>query len=433
MRFSFYSHISKKLASARVLLGASLLVLSPVLSWAQYTTSQNFESANRGGNLRYTTSGDGAFFSGNSGDSYSPENSPLYVRSPDAPAAINSFGVKNESPANNIGNVVTADINFRNVQFTGTNNEATLTFRLAVFSINGNGNGNGNNPNGLESNGSIVVGINPDSAANPTNYQDVLTIRGGGSGTKWSFTDNLSTPPSTLPSTPGYNNVKVFSSNSLLNTHYTQIRVSLATLSQAKIRIRLNASSRTVLLVDDVLISSNSPLPVELVRFTAEAQEKNVALHWITASEKNSDYFEVQRSTNGEIFAAIGKVQGEGTTSSISNYLFTDRAPVNGLAYYRLRQVDLDGTESYSPVQAVEWKGDAAVASFYPNPSAESITFTGTEGVLHYRIYNVKGQQVAIGEAASGSTVDLRAVPAGMYLLELSNKGQRTVQRFVRL
>ncbi|OUJ71221.1 T9SS type A sorting domain-containing protein [Hymenobacter crusticola] len=302
-----------------------------------------------------------------------------------------------------------------------------MVFRFAAFATGKNG--------GLDNTGSLVVSINPDSAKSenaPSAYQDVLTVRGSAdnSGTYWSFNNNNAL----IPASGGYNNPQVYTATSQLATHYTEIRVNLNSglLSQAKVRITLNANAKTRLLIDEVRISSSSPLPVELVRFTGEAQEKNVALHWITASEKNSDYFEVQRSTNGETFAAIGKVQGEGTTSSISNYLFTDRAPVAGLAYYRLRQVDLDGTESYSPVAAVEWKG-AALASFYPNPSAESITFTGPDGVLQYRIYNAKGQQVTMGEAASGSTVNLSAVPAGMYLLELSNKGQRSVQRFVRL
>jgi hypothetical protein len=428
MRSSLSSHISKKLASARVLIGASLLVLSPVLGWAQtYTTSQNFEPNNGGGNYKFIianpTISTAKFFEGSSDNNDFPKASPQYVINNPLEAPGHSFGIENNAASNN---VAVAQLNFRNVQLTNKSTTNTsLIFRFAAFTTTNNG--------GLDNTGSLVVSINPDSANAPNYYQDVVTVRGSAnnSGTYWSFNNNAGV----VPAVGSYDNPQVYTANSQINTHYTEIRVNLSAsfLSQAKVRITLNASPKTRLLIDDVRITSNSPLPVELVRFTAEAQEKNVALHWITASEKNSDYFEVQRSTNGETFAAIGKVQGEGTTSSISNYLFTDRAPVAGLAYYRLRQVDLDGTESYSPVQAVEWKGGAAVASFYPNPSAEAITFTGTEGMLHYRIYNVKGQQVAIGEVASGSTVDLRAVPAGMYLLELSNKGQRSVQRFVRL
>jgi hypothetical protein len=201
-------------------------------------------------------------------------------------------------------------------------------------------------------------------------------------------------------------------------------------MTQAKVRITLTASGKTALLIDDVVITSSSPLPVELTRFTAEAQDKGVALHWITASEKNSDYFEVQRSTNGELFSAIGKIKGEGTTSSVSTYLFTDRAPVAGVAYYRLRQVDFDGTESYSPINSVQWNSKAA--SFYPNPSKAAITLTGVSGPVHYHVYSLQGQQLAVGEAEGGSTVDLSKVPAGVYMLELLNGGKRNVQRFVR-
>ncbi|GGF18311.1 T9SS type A sorting domain-containing protein [Hymenobacter cavernae] len=202
-------------------------------------------------------------------------------------------------------------------------------------------------------------------------------------------------------------------------------------IKQVNIRITLIANTNVALLIDNVIVSSSAPLPVELTRFTAEAQEKSVALHWTTASEKNSDYFEVQRGTDAKTFTAIGKLQGEGTTSSMSNYLFTDRHPVAGLAYYRLRQVDLDGTESFSPVASVQWAGKPE-ASFFPNPSVRAITLTGANGLVHYRVYSVKGQQIIAGEAQVGSTVDVSHVPAGVYLLELVSNGQRNVQRFVR-
>jgi len=428
MRLSFHSHLSKKQALVRAFFGASLLAISPVVSWAQttsYTTSQNFEALNAGGNLRFTFDGPGGYFASQSPDNYSPSGSNLYSEGRQA------FGVETTPASNN--NLSSTQVNFRNVRLT---NSATLTFRLAVFATNTNGNsGNG----GLDGNGSIVVSINPDSAASPTKgYKDVLRIQGSGNGNGayWSFTNNIATNPGNIPATATANyedpKLEPYTVNSLLNTHYTRVQVGIpTTISQAKIRITLTASAKTIILIDNVVLSSSSPLPVELTRFSGEAQEKSVALHWITASEKNSDYFEVQRSSNGESFTAIGKVQGEGTTSSISNYLFNDRAPLAGLAYYRLRQVDLDGTETYSPVTAVQWAGKL-VASFYPNPSANNITLTGSEGLMYYRIYSVKGQQVAMGEAENGSTVDLTKVPAGIYLLELSGGGQRSVQRFVR-
>ena len=411
-----FARLLVKSAFTRVLLGASLLALSPAVSWGQsFTTQHNFDPAGNGGNLGFTPGG-GTYFLGNSTDNLNnnttPAGAPLYV------SGTQSYGVYN-----NAGNSIPAvNLDFANVQLTGA---ATLNIRLAAFST-------GNNA-GFDSNGSVSVSISPNDGT-PNSYSQVLRIQGSGNGdgVNWAFAANASSLPArgSYGVTPTPNN-GLYTATTNITTHYTQLQIALpANMTQAKVRITLTASGKTALLIDDVVITSSSPLPVELTRFTAEAQDKGVALHWITASEKNSDYFEVQRSTNGELFSAIGKIKGEGTTSSVSTYLFTDRAPVAGVAYYRLRQVDFDGTESYSPINSVQWNSKAA--SFYPNPSKAAITLTGVSGPVHYHVYSLQGQQLAVGEAEGGSTVDLSKVPAGVYMLELLNGGKRNVQRFVR-
>ena len=101
--------------------------------------------------------------------------------------------------------------------------------------------------------------------------------------------------------------------------------------------------------------TSAVPLPVELVAFTATATpSRTVALNWTTASEMHNAYFEVQRSIDGHTFEVAGHLQGHGSTPQASTYQFTDATPgALATAYYRLRQVDTDGSFSFSPVRTV--------------------------------------------------------------------------------
>lgn len=114
-------------------------------------------------------------------------------------------------------------------------------------------------------------------------------------------------------------------------------------------------------------------LPIELLSFTGQAQSNTVELSWITASEINNDYFEVQRSTDAVNFTTIGKVSGSGTTLLQSDYGFTDNSPYSGINYYRLKQVDYDGESETFNVISVYFSGlisnsNAYSISVYPNP-----------------------------------------------------------------
>lgn len=116
-----------------------------------------------------------------------------------------------------------------------------------------------------------------------------------------------------------------------------------------------------------------APLPVTLVSFTAAAvPNRTVRLDWKTASEFNNAYFEVQRSLDGQQFTVLSQVQGRGTSGQASSYSFTDAAPGDAATcYYRLRQVDLDGSFSFSPVRTVVLAaGDSLVQlAVAPNPT----------------------------------------------------------------
>ncbi|RZL07427.1 MAG: discoidin domain-containing protein, partial [Hymenobacter sp.] len=96
------------------------------------------------------------------------------------------------------------------------------------------------------------------------------------------------------------------------------------------------------------------PLPVTLTRFGAARQGTEVAVSWATASELHNAGFEVQRSADGHAFTTLAEVAGAGTTQASRSYTYLDAAPLRATAYYRLKQVDLDGAATYGPVVAVQ-------------------------------------------------------------------------------
>ncbi|MDN5199954.1 DUF4347 domain-containing protein [Fulvivirgaceae bacterium BMA10] len=118
---------------------------------------------------------------------------------------------------------------------------------------------------------------------------------------------------------------------------------------------------------------SANPLPIELIEFNAVAVEGEVKLDWKTASETNNDFFEIQRSEDGENWEVIGILDGAGTTSVVQSYDFTDQRPLFGQSYYRLRQIDFDGQFSYSWVETVynEFGENNIDARLYPNPTSK--------------------------------------------------------------
>ena len=162
-----------------------------------------------------------------------------------------------------------------------------------------------------------------------------------------------------------------------------------------------------------------TPLPVELSAFTATAEgPAAVRLAWATASEKNSAAFEVERSLDGAAFARLATVAAAGTSSAPRSYGFMDyqlpaRLPT---LYYRLKQVDADGTVAYSPVRTVALAGKAANAglALFPNPARPgAATLTGAAPGTAVTVCDTLGRSVASATADASGTAVL-ALPAGL-------------------
>ncbi|QJX46460.1 T9SS type A sorting domain-containing protein [Hymenobacter taeanensis] len=183
------------------------------------------------------------------------------------------------------------------------------------------------------------------------------------------------------------------------------------------------------------------PLPVQLVRFDAQRKGTAVVCNWATAVELNNAYFEVERKLEGQTsFRSIGRVIGAGTSSQGRTYTFSDEQPSVGVAYYRLRQVDTDGTLAFSPVVMVASNSKAAVVSVVPNPSAgrfELLTNLAQPTRLQGSIFNAMGRQIialdkSVTAGPSSTQLDLSNQPAGIYILQLRTPQALTTIRMVK-
>ena len=149
-----------------------------------------------------------------------------------------------------------------------------------------------------------------------------------------------------------------------------------------------------------------SIVPVELTSFVANVVERSVVLNWTTATEVNNQGFEIQRSEDAARFSNIGFVPGFGTTTEPKSYSYIDQSVNSGIYYYRLKQIDYDGSFTYSDVAEVEVSLPTvfSLEQNYPNPfnPTTSIQFSlPVDAQVKINIYNLVGEKVA--EAASGN------------------------------
>ncbi len=192
---------------------------------------------------------------------------------------------------------------------------------------------------------------------------------------------------------------------------------------------------------DDLFDFLANALPVSLTNFAATPNGTEVKLNWSTSTETDNDYFEVQRSASPDAgFVNIGKVLGSETTSSRSEYEFTDNSPATGTNYYRLQQFDLNGDTEFSPILVVEMEAtDARAVAVFPNPTEAggrmTLRLDGEWTNATVKMVDATGREVANwNNLRNGSlNTELPVVKAGVYqLIATDGKEQRTTRVVIR-
>ncbi len=196
----------------------------------------------------------------------------------------------------------------------------------------------------------------------------------------------------------------------------------------------------TITAVHEMVIAA---LPVELLDFTATAQERIVLLEWATASEENNSHFDIERSQDGISFRKIGSVNGRGNSVEIIDYEFVDNSPLIGTNYYRLKQIDFDGGFSYSTVETVRFRAhNKTVVNLFPNPVKKEkvqiniVTKRIEKGTLS--IFDINGkklytQTLNVTEGENLIDLDVSSLTQGMFIVQYrSESGLITSKKMIK-
>lgn len=207
-----------------------------------------------------------------------------------------------------------------------------------------------------------------------------------------------------------------------------------ATQTTLTLNIAANFTGTTCgLIIDNVTITLYSGLPVELLYFKATANEKEDMLYWATASETNNAFFTVERSQDGINWIALQELQGEGNSRERKHYSASIKETLPGMAYYRLKQTDYDGTSEYAQIVAVE-RDKKATINVFPSPVTNQLT------VIYNDLYNpeivllkASGEEIRPDYQIEDSKllINVRSLDAGIYTLKIVSGKESYYKRLV--
>ncbi len=175
---------------------------------------------------------------------------------------------------------------------------------------------------------------------------------------------------------------------------------------------------------------SDSSLPVVFTSFTASCLGQAIQLKWQTASETENNFFGIERSQDGKAWHSIGKVKGNGNTSSFSEYSYTDTKPFSMMSYYRLKQMDLDGSFEHSKSVSVTLcpRDGIDAITIFPNPGRGIFKVLGIRENSYLTVTNPIGVTImAFISTENFAEVDLTNQPAGIYFLRINQAATRKI------
>ena len=182
-------------------------------------------------------------------------------------------------------------------------------------------------------------------------------------------------------------------------------------------------------------------LPVKLMDVTVTENKGKNLLQWKTATESNSDYFSIERSSDGQHFEAIGKVTATGFSTTIMNYNFTDATPLTGMNYYRLVMVDKDNSKEYSNTVSVLNRAaqslNIAAAQLSTGKNNMSLTVNSTQNQkANVMVFDQNGRMM-LNEATilqKGANIinkNISSISRGIYYVKLSTADEMAVKNIL--
>jgi hypothetical protein len=183
---------------------------------------------------------------------------------------------------------------------------------------------------------------------------------------------------------------------------------------------------------DDGLLGGVGTLPVTWAYLEGAQVKDHIEIEWATSDETDNSHFDVERSSDGLNFSSLGRVYGNGTTEVLQEYRFTDRDPALGMAYYRLKQVDFDGSFEFSRIVPVQFNELIHVFA-YPNPAKDQFTIEIVEEDVWFEMFNATGRQETIEmELRDGKyRFSTHHLAKGLYFLKVHTPAQEETVKVV--
>jgi hypothetical protein len=204
--------------------------------------------------------------------------------------------------------------------------------------------------------------------------------------------------------------------------------------------IKIETTSKRAF-IDNVNVSTNNLLPVEIVFFTANCENNNtVSVNWSTASENNSDYFILEKSRDGSTWNELKKIAAAGNSTQLINYSVTDASDINGTVYYRLTQVDVDGATKVYDIVSTNCSAEKELSLMaYPNPSNGQFTVkienavggSYTLGITDMQGKAIEQQNIQLETGTTVVKLNPIGLKPGVYLLQLENAS--TIEKQLKL
>ena len=173
-----------------------------------------------------------------------------------------------------------------------------------------------------------------------------------------------------------------------------------------------------------VRVFYNVVLPVELVNFKAKQKEEKVDFEWATASEKNNYHFIIERSANGTTgWNAIDSIGGAENSNTLLYYHASDKMPLS-VGFYRLRQIDIDGHETFSNILVVRFNKSSSDLLVYPNPVGDEITVLFPCKASRILIKSIEGREVVLKDLVTlsgGVKIRLPKLQSGYYWIVIQS------------
>lgn len=175
------------------------------------------------------------------------------------------------------------------------------------------------------------------------------------------------------------------------------------------------------------LVDFSSPLPIELIQFYGICDKNKIILKWATASETNNNFFSVEKSDDGNLWRVIKIIPGAGNSATLLNYSLMDDSLYSKTNYYRLKQTDYNGNNSYSAIIFVTGCQNNSNFSLYPNPTSNEFTIDVTADAtanVVVEVYDVLGKQIISKQVTLNSGVtsvktNIEQFTNGMYFVRL--------------